>query len=53
VRQREEALRHRERLVDLLLRNAVIDQLEEADLGGRLPKLIRDLGLAYFETALC
>lgn len=50
VRQREKALRHRERFVGLLLRNAVIDELEEADLGRRLPKLICDLGFARFET---
>jgi hypothetical protein len=43
VRKREEALRHREGLVDLLLRNAVIDDLEEADVG--------DFGLARFEVA--
>jgi hypothetical protein len=51
VRKREEALRHREGLVDLLLRNAVIDDLEEADVGRCLPELVGDFGLARFEVA--
>jgi hypothetical protein len=51
VRQREEALGHDEGFVDLLLRNAVIDQLEEADSGRCLPELVGDRGLARLEVA--
>src|SRR5262249_19398915 len=51
VRKRKEALRHREGFVDLLLRNAVIDDLEEADVGRCPPELVGDFGLARFEVA--
>jgi hypothetical protein len=51
VRQGKEALGHGESFVDLLLRDTVIDDLEEADFGRRLPKLIGDRGLARLEVA--
>ena len=51
LRQVEEALGHGEGFVDLRLRDAVIDELEEADLGRRVPELIGDLGLARLEIA--
>ena len=51
VRQRKEALGHRESFVDLLLRDAVIDHLEETDFGRRLPKLVGDRRLARIEVA--
>ena len=51
VREREEALGHGERFVDLFLRNAVIDELKEADFGRRVPKLFGDLGFALIKAA--
>ena len=51
MRQREKALRHHEGFVDLLLRNAVIDELEESDLGRGFPQLLGNLGLAGLESA--
>jgi hypothetical protein len=47
----EEALGHGEGFVDLLLRNAMIDELEETDVGRSLPELVGDLGLARLEVA--
>ena len=47
----EEALGHGEGFVDLLLRNAMIDELEETDVGRSLPELVGDLGLAGLEVA--
>jgi hypothetical protein len=45
LRQGEERLRQGEGLLDLLQRDAVAGQLEEAERRGRLPQLVRDLGL--------
>jgi hypothetical protein len=51
VRQRKEAFRHGERFVDLLLRNTVVDKLEETDLGRCRPELLGDFGLPLIEVA--
>jgi hypothetical protein len=47
----EEALGHGEGFVDLLLRDAVIDKLEEADVRRSAPELIGDFGLPRLEVA--
>jgi hypothetical protein len=51
VGKREEALSHRKRFVDLLLRNTVIDKLEEAYFDRCGPELFGDLGFARLEGA--
>jgi hypothetical protein len=51
VGQGEERLGHGEGLADLLAGDAVIDDLEEADLGRGLPQLPGDLALAPVKVA--
>jgi hypothetical protein len=51
VWKREEAFGRGEGFVDLLLRDAVIDELEEADVRRSAPELVGDFGLARREVA--